>query len=553
MPYKLTSQEKADLRRKYIANVERLNRYLPESEKLRVDLKWFNARINDPAEQRFYLKSKRINESVVKREKIADELGKKYKFLEQKGKTYAFSRGVFTDMLEHDFDPKVKKYNEVMMRDFCNNPDAYAQRRIQNALKLDAGDLQKFFESPDLKNHLLDFYERNEEIIDDCMNFKRNVGDLKKNNCFTPELLEHLEEVGNNLEVVSACASAARLVKGESFFTVPPLSEAQKEALFTSDLEEDDKKYFDDVKETVNAIASYAILEDEFTKTMKGFQKNHIDIEGPGTLSKYSGMIKRKNGEVVKMSPGLYFTGNPVAKGDEYKIVKLNSDVVKKINKAYSKDYIKETGYKHRDVPESLKWANDTRDTFRKEFVYAYATRERVGIGQVDNCNIGTLAEAIKGNWKESFFGTTSSQYKSFIKAMKSYDNENSRKYHNKRNVYDKANAYLIHKGVKTLEDVLNLPHPANKRARLCWEVMDSYEKSIKPTEGRYERGTDKMYSLEPDKGPRNPLFLNQAEVEDFEIEYEKSPYKQKEIKLNKDDVNEFKEIVDSMDEPKIK
>ena len=66
MPYTLTSAEKAELRRKYIANVNRLNQYLPESEKLRVDLKWFNARINDPAEQRFYLKSKRINDVNTK-------------------------------------------------------------------------------------------------------------------------------------------------------------------------------------------------------------------------------------------------------------------------------------------------------------------------------------------------------------------------------------------------------------------------------------------------------------------------------------------------------
>lgn len=456
-------------------------------------------------------------------------------------------------MLEHDFDPKVRKFNDLMMQDFYNNPDAYAQRRIQNALKLDVGDLQKIYESPDLKNHLLDFYERNEEIIEDCMNFKRNVTDLKKNNCFTPELLENLEVVGNNLEVVVACPSAARLVKGDTFFTLPPLTEGQKEALFESALGEDDKKFYDEVKGTCNAIDSYALLEDEFIKTMKGFQKNHIDIEGPGALSKYTGTMKNKEGEVVTVSPAIHFSGNPSGKGTEFKVIKQNNDVVKKINKAYTKDYIKESKYKHRDVPESLKWANDTVDTFRKEFVYAYATRERVGIGQVDTCNIGTLAENIKGNWKESFFGTTSSQYKAFIKAMKSYDNENSRKYHNKRNVYDKANAYLIHKGVKNFEDIANLPHPANKRARLCWEVMDSYEKSIKPTDGRYERGTQNMHTLEEDKKVRNPLFLNKLEVEEFEIEADKAPSKQIKINLSKEDANEIKEVVDAIEEPNIK
>ena len=552
MPYTLTSQEKAELKRKYIANVNKLNEYLPESQKIRVDLKWFNSRINDPAEQRFYIKSKAINESVKKRVQIGEDLGRKFEHLKQKGKLYAFNRGVYTDMLQHDFDPKVQKYNDVMMKDFYAHPEAYAQRRIQNVLKIDVGDLQKIYEFTDLKNHLLDFYEKNEEVIEDCMNFKRTITDLKKLNCLTPELVEHFETIGDNLELVAAIPSAARLAKNDGFFTLPPLTDDQKEAIFSSNLSEDDAKFFSEVKEMTNAADSYSMLEDEFTKTMKGYEKNHIDLEGPGALLKYSGTIKNKNGEVVTMSPSLHFSGNISGSGKDFKIVKLDNDTVKKISKAFSKDYIKESGYKHRTVPESLQWAAGG-DTFRRDFVYSYATRERVEIGKVDTANIGTLAESIKGNWKESFFGTTSSQYKAFIKAMKNYDNENSSKYHNKRNVYDKANAYLIHKGVKSFEDIANLPHPANKRARLCWEVMDSYENSIKPTESRYERGTENMYTLEEDRQKHSQILFNKSELEDFEIEANNIPSKSKKINLDKEDVKEFEEVVNAIDEPKIK
>ena len=49
-PYLLTKAQKAELRRQYIANVELINEYLPEDNQIRVDLAWFNSRINDPTE-----------------------------------------------------------------------------------------------------------------------------------------------------------------------------------------------------------------------------------------------------------------------------------------------------------------------------------------------------------------------------------------------------------------------------------------------------------------------------------------------------------------------
>lgn len=183
-PYLLTKAQKAELRRQYIANVELINEYLPEDNQIRVDLAWFNSRINDPTEQRFYLKSRALNEKLNKKIEIGQRLATKYAHLRDRNRNYTYDRGVMFDLLPVDpgVDRRVDKYNEAIMKEYLTNPEAYAQRRIEKMMNFNPEELQQIrqYGLPDEKNFLLDYYEQNEEIIDDALRFQGTLEANKK-------------------------------------------------------------------------------------------------------------------------------------------------------------------------------------------------------------------------------------------------------------------------------------------------------------------------------------------------------------------------------------
>lgn len=561
-PYLLTKAQKAELKRQYLANVELINEYLPEDNKIRVDLAWFNSRINDPTEQRFYLKSRALNEKLNKKIEIGQQLATKYAHLRDRNRHYTYDRGVMFDMLPIDpgVDQRVDKYNEVIMKEYLTNPEAYAQRRIEKVMNFNPEEFQQIrqYGLPDEKNFLLDFYEQNEAIIDDALRFQGTLEDHK--NDLIPELKENYKAIGGNYEMLSVASTVARLAKNEGFFTFPPLTDEQLDIL-------DNGRFGNEHTELSNKMVNFKREIDVFNNQLEEYHNAmdaldrrdvNISLESKGALNKFAGTITRMaNRPNEKISPLTVYSGNIAGQGDNFQLIKFDQQTCDKMEKPFEKDYIKETGYKHLEVPESLKWADDNRDTFRRDFVYAYSKRERVEIGKVDTVKLGSLAEAIKGDWKERLLNTTSSQYKSLIKAMNAYDNPKSRHYNDKRYVYEKANKYLIHKGVRSLQDVLNLPHPGNKRGRLCWEIMDSYEKNLPATTLRFERGTNNTFA--PEVAPaKAPVFFNQIEVEDWEKDdyLQKAPQLNKQkvnIKLDDEEAENFNNIVNEIKEPGIK
>ena len=561
-PYLLTKAQKAELKRQYLANVELINEYLPEDNKIRADLAWFNSRINDPTEQRFYLKSRALNEKLNKKIEIGQRLATKFAHLRDRNRNYTYDRGVMFDMLPIDpgVDQRVDKYNEVIMKEYLTNPEAYAQRRIEKVMNFNPEEFQQIrqYGLPDEKNFLLDFYEQNEAIIDDALRFQGTLEANKKD--LIPELKENYKAIGGNYEMLSVASTVARLAKNEGFFTFPPLTDEQLDIL-------DNGRFGNEHAELSNKMVNFKREIDVFNNQLEEYHNAmdaldrrdvNISLESKGALNKFAGTITRMaNKPNEKISPLTVYSGNIAGQGENFQLIKFDKQTCDKMEKPFEKDYIKETGYKHLEVPESLKWADDNRDTFRRDFVYAYSKRERVEIGKVDTAKLGSLAEAIKGNWKERLLNTTSSQYKSLIKAMNAYDNPSSRHYHDKRYVYEKANKYLIHKGVRTLEDVLNLPHPGNKRGRLCWEIMDSYEKNLPATTLRFERGTNNTFA--PKVAPvKAPVFFNQIQIEDWEKDdyLQKAPNLNKQkvnIKLDDEEAENFNNIVNEIKEPGIK
>lgn len=94
MPYILTEQEKNDFRERYLQNVAKLNKYLPNGLKVSTDLKALNKRLNDPKEQRLYKRALEVRNKEERRNDLCNQLSNDNGYLRTKGKTYALDRVV---------------------------------------------------------------------------------------------------------------------------------------------------------------------------------------------------------------------------------------------------------------------------------------------------------------------------------------------------------------------------------------------------------------------------------------------------------------------------
>lgn len=480
-PYRLTSAQKADLRRKYIANVNFLNSILPQDKQIKLNLSEFDSRINDPSEQRFYLKSKEIAANVKKREKIAEDLGDKFANEKIKGQKFLMDRGLYTRILPGD-DEYSKKYNEYVVKFYYKNPEEVAKERFQKVANFDASDLYKIAESKDMKNLLLDFYEKNEEIIDDAF---RMSGTLDKVDELTPELKANLKAISGNYELLAPALNAARLVEGEEYFTLPPINQDILEAIEDHDLMRTNKALYDSIRRKNNNETNYKLMSEDFKATMNAFKDFNIDISGPGGLNKVVGEMDDVMGKHVQVSPALYYSSSPSGEGTNFKFKFLDENTVDACKKVFTDDFSPNLGAKLKLPPNAIDEEIKAKN-FRRDFVYDYCLKNNIPLAKFEKTNIGEIAENIKGNLKEQIFRTTSQEYKDFVKAMKDFDDPNHHNYGDYLTVNLAAQCYLVHKGVFTYEDAAKLPPPGDARAKLCLdtiEIASKYESPVKANE----------------------------------------------------------------------
>ena len=553
-PYTLTSAEKTALRRKYLANIQAINRFLPADKQIQPNLKAFNAKLNDPSEQRFYKKGLEISERIKKQDQIASDLSKKIKATELNDKEYPLERSIYTRMIPSD-DPRAMKYNRYIIEQYHKNPDALVQEKFQKLLQFNPGDLQKFADSKDIKNYLLDFYERNQEVIDDGFQMNKILG--KDKSKLNPMLAQHLSAISGNYEMLTVASQATKLVNDDSYFTMPELDEDTISAIEDSNMTMQNEELYRSVLNKQKEKDIYEASLGEFHKAMDGLNLGGVDLDEKGALAKTIATIDQNGQKKVPISPVNKFCGNRLSQGDNFELQRFNQRAIDDINKVFKKDYIKESNFKLKEMPKG--WNVDDRaTTFRKELVYRYSLNNGLDISKVDSMKLGDIAGNIKGNLKEQILGTTSKQYKTFIQAMKNYENPKSYGYKDQEEVYKAANEYLIHKGVSSLADIEKLPWPGKDRAKLCWDVMDSYEKHMDPTEFKYMRGQDGLIDPKQTVEQRKQAIFTSKDVSvdplgEIVIKEEPANIKDVNNKITKNDAKDFLEddddIKDMMDD----
>lgn len=512
MPYTLSKEEKAAIRRQYQENIRILNTYLPEGQKIRPNLKALNKRLNDPKEQRFYKKSLEFNRRRDFKLAEASRLKRLYEpQLRDKSKADPLERLMHCELASSN-TPEAKQYNELKVKNYYLHPEAETQRRFQKVLDLDISPLAKAVKTNDLDNYLLDYYEKNEAAVEDGYCFVQSTGKFNKDD-LSPDMKKYLDAVGRNQEMLVSINNKVVSVEEGYYFSFPELT-IDQEASLTENM---DFQVNENVAPLFESFKKRTLGRDYSTKTEAEFkdfftksEQLGINLNEKGVMSKLVAENK-STGEIYSYTD---ITRNKFKGNNIPEVKRLNEQEIAGVHQILKKDYTKEKGFLDLDLPREFQKPGVVQA--REELIFNYALEKGKSLTEVDNKGLGEIAESIKGGLKEQIFHTTSREYKNFITAMKNFEKPNKiGEYQNSDRVVGSANQYLIHRGVTSMEQALAQPEPQRSRCVLCLNTINTFQKHADPTAEKVVPGTNQIYQEQTKKSDWPAAILDKNLVND--------------------------------------
>ena len=450
MRYVLSEDQKNELRKKYLQNVERVNQYLPDGKKVRTNINDLNRKLNDPKKQRMYIKGMELAQNRMKRVKVSNELLAKYSYLKTPGHDYLMDR---TLCYLIDLRPGAENYNEALVKTYFMHPEAIAQYAYQKAMELNPGDILKIAKSDDMENLAIDFYEKNRMACD----FAYGINDgITRSTVLNPDAAEYLENIKYDYQFIYNTGGFANTTS-EDFFVIPELTEEQRELLIDTDLA-DDTAFMHRLNNDFNVEVN------DMKNLLKNFAKNcekaKLDIDKPGGFSYYA--TQKKDGEYIALTHKLCEQIK-----DEADIIKLDDDTSGNIRKFYDKDYIAEENVK---LPKPM--ANDIMSEYMREFRYRYALNNNKMLHTLEEKSLTDMISGIRRGFFEMLRNSTSQYTLRLKEIIREFENPRSENYQNKEKLREAAQAYLDHRNVHNREEALRQSSAAKNRSILCLDII---------------------------------------------------------------------------------
>ena len=518
MRYVLTEPQKREIRERYLNNVNRLNQYLPEKEKIRPNLGDLYRRLNDPNLQRRYLKGLELAGDRAKRLQLFQQLNEKYESFKKPGYNYLMNR-TFQYLLDLRTTPEAEKYNEALIKTYFLHPEAVAQYAYQKAMELNPGDLLKIAKSTDSESLVIEYYERNRLACD----FAYVINDAHNRfTDLTPEAKEHLDFIKYNYQLLYNAGGFINNIT-EGFYDMPILTENQKQLLLDSDLYLDDKVFAQKVTN------NFEILEKEKQEELKKFATNcekiKLDIDKPGAFSNYIAQDKATKEYypiVDKLSEHIEA---------DVDIKKLDEATSKKIRNIYAKDYIAEENVKFpKPVP------NDQMKEYMQEFRYRYALNNNKVLYKLEDKSISDIISGIRRGVFEAIFRSTSDYTHRLKETIREFENTKPATAKSKQKLRDAAQAYLDHKGVHNRAEALRKSSAAKNRSLLCLDLIAAVDATKEKAEFKIDNElvNDNNIIKEDENKGRNLL----VDPEELLNEY-KNLEKDNKVQVNNEDFQE--------------
>ena len=409
--------EKEALKTKHLNYIEEFNHHLPDDQKLVFNQQEFEAKLDDPKVVDQIRKGAARMERLNKQEQIHAEMISKHGN-PPAGRDYL--NRVFQYSYKTEDTPEAKEYNERIHSEYVNNPEKVVYQRIQRLLNFDP---KQFIEALGDDKKLIDFYDENQELVEDAFAFDSICGNAR--NILSPQLNNAVRCIKKPLEALNECQKLAFAAAGNGdYVTLPKLTGMQASLIMAGNptLVTMDKENFVVRNYLLNSVAAL----DEGGSTAEFYNKmlaKDWKVDKDFFVSHVAEERDPQTGAVSEVSLDAYFNNRPN--------VTLRSRTkeemwhIRNIRKDYEREY-----------------ANIWRDK------YAQLNHQPL--------DIQALETRTKGGFFERLFRTTSKEYRNFLKTLKDFNDPNSKDFMNREKMRKATDAYKTHKlaGGRTVDQL---------------------------------------------------------------------------------------------------
>ncbi len=471
----LSEAEKTKLIAEHLAYINDFNSHFPDNMKIQYDEKAFLSKLNDPDEvsryKRSILREQKLQQQELIYAKLESQYGKAPDNRNYLNRNIQFA-------FKTDGSPESNAYNEKLYSNYVKNPEALLYTKLKNIMDTNP---QAYYESLDDKGKLCDYYDFNQEVVEDAFVFATIVkGDALE--WATPEMKNAIKSMKKPIESLGVAQREAYASLGSAYFTMPKLTPQQASILMASGPKYAGNDARPEIRNSVlNALWTDSSVEqpkEYYNKLMqqgmqlnKGFFLSHVALERQD-----DGTYKEVSFDDVMNNPD-----NP-----NLSIRKRTEDEIwhiRNISKEYETEYL---------------------GLWQKK--YADVSGEAFDIPKIKDQN--------KGNIFERVFRRTSNEYKAFIKQFEEYNNPKSKDYLNRDKLFEKADAYEQHK-ISQGKSYEEMDTTSKGRMDFVHNVKETLTYMKKADDVIRNKIENKLYADPENRKSIGESFLNIEDVEE--------------------------------------
>ncbi len=513
MPYTLTEQEKQAIITEYRDNVERLNVYLPEGQKIALDLKGLNAKLNDEKLVRLYKRSKEVQANDAKRKNEYDRLTKNSQVKVDPNKMYAFDKCLFGHLKPGDTQYE-RDYNTAIYNRYLENPEKFSRDALVDAVGADPKEFLDAAKSKDPENYLVEFYDNNVALCNDSNGVDLEVLGNNKGYLTQTTLQFGSPMMKTYKETFGKTANYVNKINKEALFTIPDVRIDQYDALRESDLKNDKELATKFVKKAEYDAAKNEVIGK--TKTLiQNAEDYGISLEGKCAFA-YAYAYNRSKEEIVPLYDAIHddLMDN---KANNTGYMELSTLQKSEISGVTMDDY-EDIEYKQA-LPKNPATREEEINRMSQKAMTEYAIANKLTAAERDKLTPQKMLDNTKPGFLRSAFTKDSKEWKNFEYMYNAFYDKNNVYYQNTTELKGEANKYLAAKGIESLEDIENLSDRSKQKALLCYSIATKYD-DLEPlnTAPKIEReqAIENNNILEPQSQNSQQERSSQKQMEDL-------------------------------------
>ena len=451
MPYTLTEQEKQQIIAEYQDNVATLNAKLPEGQKIALDLKGLNAKLNNENVVRLYKRAQEVQANDKKRKDECRRLIENSEVKKDPNKAYTLDKSLFSHLKPGD-TPEEHEYNKAVVNRYLENPEKFFKNTMRDETQVCPTSFLNAATSNDPENYLLEYYENHLELCNDANGLDLQV--IENHELLNDTAAQFGTSIINaHKSTFGKTATFVNSISKEALFTMPSVTIDQYNALKENGLNSDPT-----TKEKLQEKIAYENTKQEVIGKTKKFMENaeRIDMKTDlnNLFSNFFG-YDRETEQVYSLFDAV--ADDLVFNNRNIKLMELSSSQKLAIYEVMPYDKDKDNEVFHYAIPDINEPRIEQVKKMFKDVATEYAKENKLTAAQRDKMTPEKLLDSTKPSVIKSLFSSDSKEWKNFEYMYKAVQDKNNVYYLNTTELRGEAQKYLDAKGVESLDDLEGL------------------------------------------------------------------------------------------------